>query len=117
MFLGRGHNAFIYVQPIRKNGQISRSKPLWTHDDNWYFVGKIQHCVAFRQKQPPNNRLGKFLFKTFSGGALPTYQWTESVALWPDDGKVLAGFWWLLRDREEKESKAFQRNEKGTREH
>jgi hypothetical protein len=116
MFLGRGMNAFMCVQPIRKNGQISRSKPFWTHSGNWYFVGKIQHCVAFREKQPPNNRLGKFLFKTFSGGALPTYKWTESIELWLEAGKVPAGLWWLLQEREEKESQIIQGSTKGPRE-
>jgi hypothetical protein len=116
MFLGRGMNAFMFVQPIRKDGRSSRSKPFWAHSSNWYFVGKIQHCVAFREKQPPNNRLGKFLFKTFSGGALPAYEWTESIAFWPEDKKVPAGIWGLLQDREEEESESFPKRAKGTKE-
>jgi hypothetical protein len=108
MFLSQGRGDFIFVRPIKKNGELSRSKPFWTHGDNWYIVGEIQQCTAFRQEQPPNSRLGKFLFKTFSGGPTPACQWTERIEFWPEDRKVTASLWWFAsrRERQEKESKA-----------
>jgi hypothetical protein len=105
MYLRRGHNAFIFVRPLRKNGQIAQTKPFWTHSSKWYFVGKVQYCIALKPQQPPNNRLGKFLFKIFSSGKgmVPAYEWTDKFELWPEHRRIYAPLWGLLWEREKKE--------------
>ena len=60
MLLSHSGNAYLHVQPIRKNGTLSQSNAFWIHEDNWYYVGTIQYCTALRPVQPPEGGLAKF---------------------------------------------------------